>query len=908
MIRENHFDSLELAPFVEADFPFITIPLDAHNLGEAFPDTNIVARGLAIQLGNSAYMCFDMDLLRWSVAWSGDFIPMILPAQVSYHDFFKKNNDEIPRIPGRPALATGIYPGWSVARPDFSDDRPVSQQVEGVKWGPISAEKGRWEGVHVHGNRVLLAYRIGRTEIMEMPGSEALGDGVAFTRTFNIGASAEKLFINLAEVNNGQAAEATGRYGHLFQGIEQDSVTIAGIVGDVDASIKILDNRFMVVEVPPAEKERTFTVALWKGAADLKNSFEEAVPTFQTTFPDYRNGGETRWDALVTTQGQRSPDTAAFVTDVLTLPLPNPWARNVRVADVAFFDDGRAAISTYEGDVWIVSGINNDLNRLRWKRFASGLYEPMSIEVVNGHVFVYAKEGIVRLVDLNGDDEADYYENFSNIMNQSTGTREWAADMVADKEGNFYIAKGGHLSGTRSQLPFFALHGKKTGYGAGSAHTGTIMKVSADGETTEIIATGLRMPYMGLNRTSGFITASDQQGNYVPATPIYHVSRGDYFGVPITAHEENEPEISDPITWIPHRVDRSAISQTWIDSKTMGPLNGQMVHFSFGRPGIFRVLIDSLNGAVQGGVTPIETYYPAPVMKGEIHPKDGFLYIAGFNNYATNSLGISALTRLRYTGKPSYMLSAFQAVKEGIVLSFDSTLDERAVTDVTNYRLKRWDYKRTAQYGSGHYRLDGTPGEEEQPVLAAYLSSDRKQILLLVPDMAEVDQMEVLYNLVDEGGNQMDGGLWFTLYRTEALDLKHKGFRDVDFNRLNLSQAEIDALIKVDLPVTVDRGRALFAKTGCQGCHSTAGRTDGMYGPPFQGLYGSRVELEDGSVVTVDEAYLRESILDPSVKIVKGYRAEMPSYEGVLSEPDLQSIILFIKTLPLASKNLESNR
>src|SRR5690606_9352668 len=142
---------------------------------------------------------------------------------------------------------------------------------------------------------------------------------------------------------------------------------------------------------------------------------------------------------------------------------------------------------------------------------------------------------------------------------------------------NFFIAKGGHLSGTKSGLPFFTLHGNKTGYGAGSAHTGTVMKISADGKKAEIIAAGLRMPYIGLNRTTGFLTASDQQGSYVPATPIYHVTRGDYFGVPLTAHQEKEPNISEPITWIPHRVDRSSVSQTWIDSKKMGPLNGQTV-------------------------------------------------------------------------------------------------------------------------------------------------------------------------------------------------------------------------------------------------------------------------------------------------------------------------------------------
>src|SRR5690606_33637709 len=136
-------------------------------------------------------------------------------------------------------------------------------------------------------------------------------------------------------------------------------------------------------------------------------------------------------------QGSVSPDTAAYVTDILTLPLPNPWKRNVRVADVAFFDGHHAAVVTFSGDIWIVDGIDKDLKQLKWRRFASGLYEPMSIQIVDGTLYAYGKEGIVRLHDLNGDGVADFYENFANQMEQSLGSREWAADMVSAPGGGF---------------------------------------------------------------------------------------------------------------------------------------------------------------------------------------------------------------------------------------------------------------------------------------------------------------------------------------------------------------------------------------------------------------------------------------------------------------------------------------
>src|SRR5690606_12267407 len=110
---------------------------------------------------------------------------------------------------------------------------------------------------------------------------------------------------------------------------------------------------------------------------------------------------------------------------------------------------------------------------------------------------------------------------------------------------------------------------------------------------------------------------------------------------------------------IPHRIDRSSASQAWIGESKMGPLNNQLLHFSFGAPGIFRVLLDSDSETSQGGVSFIRMNYPSPILKGETNPSDGQLYVVGFNNYASNSMGISSLIRMRYTGKPSYMVNGF---------------------------------------------------------------------------------------------------------------------------------------------------------------------------------------------------------------------------------------------------------
>ncbi|GAB3985926.1 hypothetical protein GCM10028807_02240 [Spirosoma daeguense] len=891
-IRENNFEKLELASFAEPDFPYITVPLDAQDLGNNFPKGNVTARGLAFQLGNNAYACFDMDLLRWSVSWTGNFLPMVLPAQASYKDFFKKNNNEIPYVSGSPQTALGMYPGWSSDTPAFQEVRPQSQNSTGLYWGPIPAQIGQWKGVYVHEKTAILSYTIGETDILEMPGSELQKGQIAFTRTFRVGKSTQKLYLNVAEVRNSTRSESKAGIGYIYQGTTHDSVTAVALKGET-GTVKVLDNRYMVVEIPASDKIREFTVISWKGAAVDQNKFAQlARKVKKQQLPDYQKGGPTHWQESVVTQGVLAPDTSAFVTDVLTLPLPNPWKRNVRVADISFFSDGRAAVSTYEGDIWIVDGIDQNLGKLKWRRFASGFYESMSIDVYKDQVYVYAKEGIVRLHDLNGDGEADFYENFCNLMQQSTGTREWAADMVADRQGNFYIAKGGHLTGFKGVLPYLPGYGTNK-WRASTQHSGSILKVSPDGKNLTVWATGLRMPYIGINRDNGLISASDQQGNYVPATPIYHVKKDDYFGVPVTLHREREPEIARPIAWIPHGVERSGASQTWVNSDKMGPLTHQMVHFSFGRPGIFRVLMNPVSPTVQGGVTLLPATYRSPVIKGEMNAKDGQLYIAGFNNYASNSKGISALLRLRYTGKPSYMTNGFQVGDKGIVLSFDSKIDKASISP-ENFQVKRWNYRRTEAYGSGHYKLDGTPGEEELLIQSAHLSGDGKQVFLIMGDMRKAEQMEIQFSLKASDGKRIEDGIWITVNDLVKLDLNNFLLKDEDL--VIKTNAKLPAKAPVE-PVSVARGAELFQQKGCIGCHSPALKTEGMYGPPLGKIVGAKREFTDGTSIIVDETYLKQSILEPGKKVVKGYSSEMPSFAGILTESDIESVIQYIKTL-----------
>ena len=93
-------------------------------------------------------------------------------------------------------------------------------------------------------------------------------------------------------------------------------------------------------------------------------------------------------------------------------------------------------------------------------------------------------------------------------------------------------------------------------------------------------------------------------------------------------------------------------------------------------------------------------------------------------------------------------------------------------------------------------------------------------------------------------------------------------------------------------------GEKIFAELGCAACHQadSQGR-----GPSLQGVFGKPVQLADGRTVTADENYLRESILDPGSKVVSGFRPVMPTFQGLVSEEQLNALVAYVKSLSPAA-------
>lgn len=816
--------------FVEKEFPFFSSVLDCRNLGPGMLKDNLTPRGLILNLGHNLWACFDTDLLRLACIWESESGKSpVSPAALapgSYHIAGQKTKDGqdfLPKPVGRVKWATALHAGWVIEdQKPVTDPRSPSASPEEVGRGPLSY--ALFKGVRLDPQETVLEYEVAQVQVEDKYKVASSDRGLSVVRTMTVMPSDKTLYY----VGNPQSLRS----------------------------------------FPPSDQPQSFTISYTISIEPGKGS------AFART--------HSVWPQPITTHATLSTKSDAYVIDEIPLPVPNPWKRNVRLADIAFLNDqGDAAGVTFDGDVWLISGLKGDLENVTWKRFASGLHEPMSIVARKNELFVFDRTGIWKLLNKNNDRECDRYEMFCNLFSQTAETREFPNSMKLGPDGAIYISKGGQQGTT---------YGK---------HSGTVIKVAPDGKSFEVIGHGLRQPFIGVHPKTGLVTASDQQGHYVPSTPIHIIEKNQFYGhLPTIAPKEvyTEP-IAEPLTWVPHPVNSSGVTQVWLTDAKMGPLNDEMIHIGYNRPELFRVMMNSRFKRAQAAIMSFERDLDFPPLNGHVNPADGQLYIAGFQVWGTTAKKLSGLARLRYTDKPRVLLKEVTPTDKGLLLRFNTKLDAKLATDPASYSAERWNYKRTFEYGSPHLKLDGSTGQEWMTASSAYLSKDGMSVLVGIPDMkAGVHQMRIGWGLKSADGLKAENTAYFSPWDLLTFDAIKEGFGDIQIN-LTPRAASLVTLAKP----TLEEGLRLYQMIGCMACHSTDGSTIGKVGPSWKGLFGTQRELgKGGKSALADEAYIRESITNPSAKVVRGFEkfdTGMPIYAGILNESQIESLVLYIKSL-----------
>jgi cytochrome c oxidase subunit 2 len=145
---------------------------------------------------------------------------------------------------------------------------------------------------------------------------------------------------------------------------------------------------------------------------------------------------------------------------------------------------------------------------------------------------------------------------------------------------------------------------------------------------------------------------------------------------------------------------------------------------------------------------------------------------------------------------------------------------------------------------------------------------------------------------------------WFQATEPGSYDIDCAEFCGLDHSRMLgtvrvLSQADYAAWLGSATPGPdldlATRGRELAATRGCLACHTLDGQRH--IGPSFAGLYRSTVRLRDGRATLADESYLTRSMMDPSADVVEGYQPVMPTFRGILEQPEVAALLELMKSL-----------
>lgn len=616
---------------------------------------------------------------------------------------------------------------------------PVGQihfsSIEGPGW----KQPCQFVGSHMNRNRVTLEYRIGETIVFESPGFESSPEKSCFTRAFEIGAGQEELNLIVAAASEVESVE---NHPHRMITTNSDKPVLIGCIGGKGIHSHISADKEQGTAsfvIPPRNTTQRFLI-YYQISPDGKTNTAYDAPNLSVpeSLQTQLIPGPPRWTETLTTKGVLSQQEAPYVIDTLTIPHENPYRALFFISGHDFLENGDLAVSTVHGDVWLVSGVDADLSELKWKRFATGLFQPLGLKVVNNKIHVLGRDQITILHDQNLDGEADFYECFNNQIPTSVGGHDYVTCLETDTFGNFYF-----------------MHAQQG-----------VMRISRNGRRLSQIATGFRNPNgMGMG-PGNIITASPQEGNWTPASNITEVKQGAYYGFGGPQITPDRPLGYDPpLCWIPRLQDNSSGGQVWVTSQEWGPLKNQLLHLSYGQSKLLLTLREVIKGQSQGGTLTLPLEFESGIMRGRFSSDDGQLYVSGLRGWVTNAVRDGCLQRVRYTGKPVHLPVAVRTMQNGIALTFTNPLDRRTAENPDNYAIEQWNYLWSQNYGSPEYRITAprTEGRDEVEVLSATLLPDQRTVFLEMRQVIPVMQMGITWQLTSQSGEKLKQTYYHTI-------------------------------------------------------------------------------------------------------------------------------------------------
>ncbi len=687
-------------------------------------------KGLVIKVGDKeeASVCYDLKRLNMMAAWSGGFL-----------EFQSARFGLIRHL------------------------RPVGEMLfhnkSSLKW---NSSRLKYHGLYQHGQRQLLSYSVSGTNVLESPWLEKDDRVFAVSREFHISPNDQDLLIPLSSFDGMTKSEESGNKIAGGVALQFGNEMIAAIVvGEKQIARVIEKEKQLWLSIPKSQKSEQFKVLIWRGKANQLDQFGNlAAKSKVSNISTFTEPGRTLWGQTVQTNGVVGEQAAlGYAVDTIRLPFKNPYNSLFFVSGHDWFSNGDMVVSTVHGEVWIAKNVDDDLQSITWKRFATGLYQPLGIKVVDNKAFVLCRDQIVRLHDRDENGEADFYECFHADVTTSTGVHDYVCCLETDSAGNFYY-----------------IH----------ANDG-VVRVSPNGQDREIVATGFRNPNgMGV-RSDGLVTAAPQEGEWTPASMVCEVIEGRHYGYrgPKKATPESPLGYEKPTVYLPRLIDNSSGGQVWTNSNRWGMLQDQLIHLSYGKCTMHLVLRDSVsakeaNGlpTIQGTIVPFPFVFESGVSRGRMNPHDGQLYVSGLKGWTTAAVRDGSIQRVRLIEKNStkqsktFLPTAYKVHANGIEFGFTHPIATESI-DTSAFKIEAWNYRYSKNYGSPEFKLSNSnqQGRDQWRVKSARLLNGNKSIFLEIPKLNVADQLAISIKLQSTDGIRFDSTVYSTIksLRNESL-------------------------------------------------------------------------------------------------------------------------------------------
>lgn len=420
---------------------------------------------------------------------------------------------------------------------------------------------------------------------------------------------------------------------------------------------------------------------------------------------------------------------------VVTLPTPPEVV--LEVGGIALLPDGRPLVCTRRGEVWVIDGAYGDPSKVKFKKFAEGLQEPLGLLVKDGWIWFVQRGELSRMRDVDGDDQVDEIETICEAWKISGNYHEYNFGPRVAKDGELWITTNKPFGGE----PFGKVDWR-----------GFAVRVKADG-TFEPMACGLRSPAGVQNSPTGEIFYTDNQGEWCGASKLSHIEPGDFHGHPHGIGSCNLPEwrwkhpgnppngmkmpdvvkrmptFKLPAVWFPYnKMGKSPAGMVWDETGgKFGPFQGQVFVSDQHHASVMRVSLEEVQGHWQGACYPFRSGLQCGTIRVAWGKNDKALFCGqtqrGWGSKGNKPYGIQ---RIEWTGKVPFEVHEMKAAKDGFDLVFTRPVDPKTAGDPASYRMESYTYLLHAPYGSPEV------DRANPSITKATVSDDGKRVHLTV--------------------------------------------------------------------------------------------------------------------------------------------------------------------------------